>query len=238
MKFIQTLPYVALATAFVLPDAETLKQLALTETSDDAHAIWDDISETADAILGNLKDKVSSVKQDFQSAIELALDEEIDDDFDLADRPGHGHHGRHGHHHTSNLTIYQLISKSKHTTNFTKLVDEYDDIVELLNSTKANYTLFVPVNSAFAKLPDKKPSKEFVEAVVRYHIGLDVYSGLRILHTQTIPTALDEKFLGGEPQRLRTSVGLLGIKLNFYSSVIAKDFVSNTSIHLGPSNCD
>lgn len=227
MKFIQALPFVALATAFVLPDAETLKQLALTETSESAHAIWDDISDTADAIFGNLRDKVSSVKQDFRSAFELALDEEIDDGFDLADRPRHGHHGHHGHGDTSNLTIYELISKSSHTTNFTKLVNEYDDIVELLNSTKANYTLFVPVDSAFAKLPDKKPSKEFVEAVLRYHIGLDVYSGLRILHTQTIPTALDEKLLGDEPQRLRISVGLFGIKLNFYSGVIAKDFVSD-----------
>ncbi|OIW22958.1 fasciclin domain-containing protein [Coniochaeta ligniaria NRRL 30616] len=230
MKFIQTLPYVALATAFVLPDVETLKQLALTETPDEVHALWDDIPDTADAIFGNLKDKVSSVKQDFHTAIELALDEEIDDAFDLADHPGHGHHGHHGHDHTSNLTIYQLISKSPYTTNFTKLVDEYDDIVELLNSTKANYTLFVPVDSAFAHLPDKKPSKEFVEAVVRYHIGLDVYSGLRILHTQTIPTALNEELLGGEPQRLRTSVGLFGIKLNFYASLIAKDFKAKNGV--------
>lgn len=235
MRFIQTLPYVALATAFVLPDAETLKQLALTEQSDEVHSLWDDVSDTADTIFGTLKDKASSVKHDFQSAFELALDEEIDDASDLADHPGHGHHGghhgHHGHHDTSNLTIYQLISKSPHTSNFTKLVDEYDDIVQLLNSTKANYTLFVPVNSAFDKVPHhEKPSKEFVEAVVRYHIGLGAYSGIRILHTQTIPTALDGKLLGDEPQRLRTSFGLFGIKLNFYSKIIAKDFVSGPPI--------
>jgi uncharacterized surface protein with fasciclin (FAS1) repeats len=114
------------------------------------------------------------------------------------------------------------------------LVNEYDDIVELLNNTKTNYTLFVPVDSAFAHLPDhgdEKPSKEFIEAVLRYHIGLDTYTGRRILSTQTIPTALDEKFLGGEPQSLRTEVGLLGIRVNFYSKVIKANFVSNTTVN-------
>jgi uncharacterized surface protein with fasciclin (FAS1) repeats len=229
MRFIQTLPFVALATAFVLPDAQTLRQLA-TETSDEVHTLWDDISESADELFGSLKHKVSSVKHSFQSAIEEALEADIDDGLDLGDRPGHGHHGHHGHHDTSDYTIYQLIEKSEHTTNFTKLVNEFDDIVELLNSTKANYTLFVPVDSAFAHLPghegDKPPSREFVESVLRYHIGLDTYGVHRILTTQTIATALDEELLGGEPQRLRVEAGLLGVKVNFYSKVIAANFVS------------
>lgn len=229
MRFIQTLPLVALAAAFVLPDAETLEQLAL-DVPERAHALWDDVSDGADAVFGNLKDKVSSIKQDFQSAIEQALDHEIDDDgLDIADWPGHGHHGHHGPHHTSDKTIYELISKNPHSSNFTKLVNEYDDIVEMLNSTKDDYTLFVPVNSAFAHLPDhggKKPPKEFVEALVRYHIGLGAHTGRRILSTQTIPTAHDEKLLGGEPQRLRTDVGLRGINVNFYSKVLKGNIVS------------
>jgi uncharacterized surface protein with fasciclin (FAS1) repeats len=127
------------------------------------------------------------------------------------------------------LTIYQLISESKYTSNFTKLVNEYEDIVDLLNSTKANFTLFVPTDSAFAGIPDhgdKKPSKEFVEAVLKYHIGLDTYTAHDILTTQTIPTALDEKMLGDEAQRLRVSLGFTGIKVNFYSRVVAANFVS------------
>jgi uncharacterized surface protein with fasciclin (FAS1) repeats len=238
MKFIQTLPFVALATAFVLPDVETFKQLAFEEDLDETHIdehvhIWDETSPGAEALFGDSVPSTSSVDRDIRSAIEqleLALeDEELDNAFEAAGRPGghHGHHGRHGHH-SANLTIYQLISKSPHTTNFTKLVNEYDDIVQLLNSTKANHTLFVPINSAFENLPDhgdKKPSKEFIEAVLKYHIGLDVHSAHSILSTQTIPTALDEKFLGGEPQRLRVSVGLFGVKINFYSSVVASNFV-------------
>jgi hypothetical protein len=83
MRFIQALSYVALATGFVLPDAETLQQLAL-DTSDEAHTLWDGISGGADVLLGSLEDKVSSLKHDFQSAIEQVLEEEIDIGLDLA----------------------------------------------------------------------------------------------------------------------------------------------------------
>ncbi|KAB5582240.1 fasciclin domain-containing protein [Coniochaeta sp. 2T2.1] len=233
MKFSQTLPYVALAQAFVLPDTETLKQLALPEkTSEEVHSIWNDLSDGAESLFGDLKHKVSSAKDELLSAIELAL-EDVEDGAEEKvdiDWPGHGHH-KHPHDHPD-LTIYELISKSEHTTNFTKLVNEYDDIVDLLNSTKANYTLFVPVDSAFAHLPDhKKPSKEFVEAVVRYHIGLDAYDGHKLFaHTKTIPTILDEELLGGEPQRLRVEPGLFGIKVNFYASIITKGFGAKNGI--------
>lgn len=230
MRFIQTLPYVAFAAAFVVPDAQTLERLAL-DVHDGAHSLWNDVSDGAEGLYGSLKDKASSIREDFQSAIELALEEEEEEDaLDLADWPGHGHHGHHGHHDTSDMTIYQLISKNPHTSNFTKLVNEFDDIVELLNSTKDHYTLFVPINSAFAHLPhhdDDKPRKEFVKAILKYHIGLDAYSGRRIWATQTIPTALDSKMLGGKPQRLRTDAGLRGINVNFYSKVVRGNFVSD-----------
>lgn len=145
-----------------------------------------------------------------------------------------------GYHDFPDLTIYQLISLSNYTTKFYKLVSEYPDIVDTLNSTSANYTLFVPIDSAFEHLPDchhhkgkdgkKKPSKEFIESVLKYHIGLDVYNARRILTTHTLPTTLNEKLLGKEPQRLRTSVGLGGVRINFYSKVVAADIVSSILI--------
>jgi hypothetical protein len=53
--------------------------------------------------------------------------------------PHHGHgHGK------PNLTIYELISKSKYTTKLAKLIDEYPNIVKTLNGTVANYTLVCP----------------------------------------------------------------------------------------------
>lgn len=147
-----------------------------------------------------------------------------------------------GFHDFPDLTIYQLISLSNYTTKFYKLVSEYPDLVDTLNSTKANYTLFVPVDSAFDHIPEhhhhkgkdgkKKPSKKFIESVLQYHIGLDTYNARRILTTHTLPTTLDEKLLGKEPQRLRTSVGLGGVRLNFYSKVVAADIVSLMSLPL------
>jgi uncharacterized surface protein with fasciclin (FAS1) repeats len=115
--------------------------------------------------------------------------------------------------------------------------------VDALNSTSANYTLFVPVDSAFehhhhgGKHPGKddehkQPSKEFIEDVIRYHIGLDVYPARRILTTHTLPTALNEKELGSKQQRLRTSVGLGGVRINFYSKVVSADIgAANGVIH-------
>ena len=60
-------------------------------------------------------------------------------------RPGKGPHHP-PHHHKPNMTVYQLIAGSKYTTKLAKLISEYDDLVEALNSTKANYTVFAPVS--------------------------------------------------------------------------------------------
>ncbi|KAM4055855.1 fasciclin domain-containing protein [Hirsutella rhossiliensis] len=135
-------------------------------------------------------------------------------------------------------TIYELIRGCGHTSRFAKLVDHHPDLVELLNSSRAEYTLFVPTNEAFRHIPDHhdghndKPSKELVENFLRYHVGLGQYPAGRILHTHTLPTALHERFLGGEPQRLRTSIGFHGVEVNFYSTVVAADIkASNGIIH-------
>lgn len=285
MKSITLLPLAALASAFVVPDAQVFAQLPVHEEKpghgDDS---WSDWLPSADAITSSVhnlveslstgvEDAVHDVKAKFETEMDSLFDEEEEDyggygsdeeenysgyGTDEADRPhrdhdhegheghgghgghggrgGRGRHGRHGRHgpHKSNLTIYQLISKSNYTTKFAKLVDEYDDIVQLLNSTSANYTLFVPVDEAFEHIPeDKKPSKEFVEAVLKYHIGLGLYPAGRVLVTHTLPTALDEPLLGDKPQRLRTSVGILsGVRVNFYSKVIAVDIgAKNGVIH-------
>lgn len=235
MKSIALLPLAAAASAFVVPDIETFSQLPVhgVQPHDDiswldwlpsADSIASSVRDAVDSLSSSIEDAVDSVKGTFETELESLFDEEENygiDSIDASDRPHHSH-GK------SNLTIYQLISTSKYTTKFAKLVDEYDDIVQLLNSTSANYTLFVPIDDAFKNIPeDKKPSKEFVEAVLKYHIGIGLYPAGRVLVTHTLPTALDEPLLGGNPQRLRTSVGLLsGVRVNFYSKVVAVDIVS------------
>lgn len=223
----------AAATAFIIPDAQVLAELEVQQAQvqqpkkqPHVDASWKDWVPSTDSLTETVSDFFNTVSTDIEDVFQdvksvFSNDEDFGDD--AIGKPKRGHH-KHG----KNQTIYQLINKSKYTTKFAKLVNEYDDIVQLLNSTKANYTLFVPVDSAFEHIPeDKKPSKEFVEAVLKYHIGLGLYPAGRVLFTHTLPTALDEPLLGDKPQRLRTSVGLFsGVRVNFYSKVIAVDIVS------------
>lgn len=243
MKTATLLPFAAaLASGFVIPDVNTFSELPVNgkqvshqlpqfdipwlDWLPSADSIASSVHDVVETLSAGVEDAVHDIKGRFETEFDLLLhgDAEASDDDFITAHPPHGHHKKH-----SNETIYQLISKSKYTTKFKALVDEHDDIVKLLNSTDAdsNYTLFVPVDGAFEHIPeDKKPSREFVEAVLKYHIGLGLYPAKRVLVTHTLPTALEEPWLGDKPQRLRTSVGLLsGVRVNFYSKVIAVDIV-------------
>ncbi|KAH7324247.1 Fasciclin domain-containing protein [Stachybotrys elegans] len=141
-------------------------------------------------------------------------------------------------HHHSNATLYQVIHGIKDASKFAKLIDEYPSIVKLLNSTSGpNHTVFVPLDVAFEHIPKHhKPSKEFVEEVLLYHIGVGSYPARRILGTHTIPTALNASRLGGDAQRLRTRVGLGGARVNFYSKIVAIDKPASNGIVHGVSS--
>jgi len=107
-------------------------------------------------------------------------------------------------------------------------------LVETLNGTKANYTVFAPTDRAFKKIPKdhKEPSDELIKKVLTYHFSPDFYPAGRILVSHTVPTALGEDALGGEQQRLRISLGLRGLSVNFYSRVVAANiFGTNGVIH-------
>ncbi|KAG0651484.1 Aurofusarin biosynthesis cluster S [Hyphodiscus hymeniophilus] len=165
------------------------------------------------------------------SAVETVDDLDLEEIFDHPHkkphkRPKHPHHGHHPHH-KPNLTVYQLIAGSKYTTKLAKLIDEFPDLVEYLNGTAANYTVFAPTDKAFEKIPDhgKKPSKELIRKVLAYHVSADFYPAGRVLVSHTIPTALGEDALGGEAQRLRVGLGLGGLRVNFYSKVVAVNIV-------------
>ncbi|UKZ49216.1 hypothetical protein TrVGV298_003460 [Trichoderma virens] len=222
------------AHALVLPEAAVPNQAPLGATDevtafvkDNAmigpHHLDDDIA-AAESFFNAVSSIRGHIHEDFSQAVAdlVGLDYTAD-----VGRPGHHHHDE-----DSSFTIYELISKSKFTTKFAKLVDDHPSVVDLLNSTSANYTLFVPVDKAFEDIPDdhKKPSKEFIENALLYHIAKGEYPARKILHSYTLPTAYDEELLGGEPQRLRSSVGLGGVKLNFYSKVIAADIAAKNGI--------
>jgi Fasciclin domain len=124
-----------------------------------------------------------------------------------------------------------LISTSKFTRNLTKYIDDDKDLVNMLNSTKANYTIFAPTDWAFAKLPEhaRKPSKEVIKNILLYHISPDFWPVGRLLFSHTAPTLLELNTLGGKPQRLLAKFGFGGIKLNYYSKMLASNIVSSAA---------
>ncbi|KAK6359226.1 hypothetical protein TWF696_000390 [Orbilia brochopaga] len=137
--------------------------------------------------------------------------------------------------HIHNETIWQLISKANVTSAFAKVVSEFDDLVNILNSTAANHTVFVPTNSAFERLKkhlgDHKISKELKKKALLYHILNQPLPIFKLLFTHTAATSLVGEELGGN-QRLRFGLGHHGFAVNFYSHIRAANiFASNGVIH-------
>lgn len=221
-----------------------------------AENFWEDLEEEFTRTTACAKHKFSEVVdsayetvvkygEDFKDAFAgEAWLETADYETDLFDEPPHHgppHHGRPGRgkrphhpHGPPNQTVWQLISESKYTTKLAAALKEFPDLVDTLNGTKANYTVFAPTDRAFEKIPEKapKPPKEFLEKLLTYHVSPEFYPAGRVLVTRTIPTALEAKFIGKVPQRLSTQVGLRGLTVNFYSRIVAIDiFGTNGVIH-------
>ena len=238
MRFSHVLPLAALTTAFVIPDKVVMSQVAI-ESHQSSKSLLDHLPskhELLNKVENTFLEVVKSSKNAIDEAVDLASKtaEKVSHTFEEASHDtnawlnsasttlsGHGKHG------PPNMTVYQLISESKYTTKLAALINEYDDLVQLLNGTAANYTLFAPIDSAFEKVPDDapKPSKELLKKVLTYHVSSDYYPAGRVLVTHTVPTLLEGELLGGEQQRLSTNIGLRGLTVNFYSRIIAVDIV-------------
>ena len=138
------------------------------------------------------------------------------------------HHAK-GDHKKHKHTAYETIWSLPHTQKFAKLVSEFPDLVDVLNSTdsESEYTVFAPHDDAFKHIPDdhEKPDKETIKKVLQYHIGDGKFKAKDVVTKYTLPTILKESWLGGEEQRLRTGWGLKGVNINFYSKVVGADFV-------------
>lgn len=265
MKSLSLLGLAAAATAFVIPDRETINSLTL-ETQEESHPFWDHIPN-AERVWEDLEEKfdeaTSFAKSQFDKAVDLTFDTAVeygekfehafagqawldsaDDDLDVVEKPPHHGPPHHGpphhrphhppHHGPPNQTVYELIAKSKYTTRLAKAIDEFPDLVELLNGTTANFTVFAPTDRAFEKIPKHapKPPKEFLKKLLTYHVSPDFYPAGRVLASRTIPTALKAEGIGGNPQRLTTDINLRGLTVNFYSRIVAVNiFGTNGVIH-------
>src|ERR1700761_3084730 len=179
----------------------------------------DEAFEQANDLADGVSDKVCDSTSGIRSWVESAVDDVYETVEDAQrpphHKPGHGHKPHHPPHHKPNMTVYQLIASSKYTTKLAKLISEYDDLVEALNSTKANYTIFAPTDEALSKIPEKapKPSKKQLKEFLSYHVIPDFYPAARVLQTHTYPTLLKSDSLGSEslPQRLTTRLSLRGL---------------------------
>ncbi|KAI3327012.1 FAS1 domain-containing protein [Xylariaceae sp. AK1471] len=237
MRYTSLLPLAAaVVTAVVIPDDATAQQLSLEINKKPVEKTisgwWDTLRSTAEDTLDAIGESTHKLLDDL-SEIDL-LGSLVDTDVNWPGHGRHGHVGRPGHHGTTNLTVYQAIQASNFTKKFATLVNDFPDIVDLLNSTKANVTVFIPIDKAFEKIPKHghKPPKEFVEKFIEYHILPGYYPARRVLAHHTLPTALKGEALGGRPQRLRVSVGLFGVRINFYSKVIVANlFAKNGIVH-------
>jgi len=151
----------------------------------------------------------------------------VDDEAAQRDWPHHGHKRK------PSKTIYQLISDSKHTKIFAHAISEFKEIVDALNSTQANLTVFVPIDSAFRKFkshPHPKIPKEYLLKFLKYHISPDARSKRELFSVQTIPTLLDQGNAAGYPQRIRTQFSLRGLTLNFFNRIIKSNIPATNGI--------
>lgn len=155
-----------------------------------------------------------------------------DGDFSLDEDPdipkpfqyGHGHGPR-----KPTKTIYQLISESKHTKISARIISQFQDIVDALNSTAADahLTMFVPIDAAYRKFKGHPPkvSEEYLRKWIRYHLSPAIYSKAELFSVQTIPSVLEQENAAAHPQRIRTQWSLHGLKLNFLTNVIKTNIV-------------
>lgn len=264
MRFSRVVPFIPLASALVITEAEVFENLPKSNRHiENAKLSGKELLNNAQDVLDDTFNKVKESAQDIYSRfsdasanVESWLEGSSFDDatinFGGGEHPPHHpphdgpphhkpppHHGppHHGgpHHGDDkpNRTVYELINESKYTTKLAKLINKYDDLVETLNSTKANYTIFAPTDEAFEKIPEhgKHPSKEVLKDILLYHVSPDFYPAGRVLHSYTIPTLFEPEKLGHK-QRLTVRVTLRGPTINFYSKLVAVNiFGTNGVVH-------
>lgn len=217
-----------------LPNRESL----MSSIEDFIDTSSDKLWSTIDAAVEAVSDMGSFGLDEASSFFDIRTDPEETPLETSGNKGGHHHHG----HEHSDKTLYDMIKESKHSQRFADLIDEYDDIKARLQSDDETYTVFVPTDRAFEHMHklhrhhdwdrDEKPSREFIEEALEYHIVPGTHPVRRLLASHTLPTELRLKDLGNHRQRVRVSAGIFGVRLNFYAKIVATGiFGKNGVVH-------
>jgi uncharacterized surface protein with fasciclin (FAS1) repeats len=237
----------SVATALIIPDEGTvtsafksshrLKELETPKLEDGSVGFLD--SDYFENILrwtaaGSKDGLMEEMKADLPEHLASILDTLTDvplrkqPDFTNIGEQTDGHDGG-----DKELTVYQIISQNEHTKVFAKILSEFDDLVDKLNSTDSSYTVFVPGDGAFKRFHHHPtPPKKFLKAFLEYHIVNKSLPIEEIFKSKTIPTYLHQEELGPYPQRISTQLGLRGISLNFMAHFIRRNIVRNAPFYL------
>ncbi|KAF8246651.1 FAS1 domain-containing protein, partial [Wilcoxina mikolae CBS 423.85] len=140
----------------------------------------------------------------------------------------------------TNSTMWDLISKSKHTKRFYELLKDDKDIVAMLQDKNANHTVFAPSNKAFDMLDKFKKHhdvpKDLIHRVLMYHIAPGCHRSQDLRYHNTLITSLPDDELGPDMhQRVRIGLNHKGPSINFYSQFTMLDIYANNGIIHGIS---
>ncbi|KAJ5126909.1 hypothetical protein N7448_007688 [Penicillium atrosanguineum] len=128
-------------------------------------------------------------------------------------------------------TIWELINESAKTSRLANLMKNTDYLVNVLNSTTANYTLFAPTNSALERLLDEEPLTELLKQIEHYHVIPGLFNTNKRRRHQTLRTALNESSLGKNmPQRVVVRKRQNALLLNGMSRIVAGDISAKNGI--------
>jgi hypothetical protein len=126
-------------------------------------------------------------------------------------------------------TIWELVKESEHTSRLAELIAGDHDLVDILNSTESNYTIFALTNHALERLPRGRDglSRQATSSLLRYHIVDGKVSIDQVLGYQTLSTKLRESALGSKmQQRIVVREHRDRVVLNRRSLVVGVDMVS------------
>jgi len=248
MKYTCLLPLTAAAAvrAVAIPEGRAPEQTVMERKAPTTSEPWwgetndgyvkavedfmNSIADSAERGMGSAARGLGRMGQTIGEELGYLLDGREPEDAGRGGRRG----GRGGRAQDDDRTIWEMIKEGKSTTRFAKLVEEHDDIKAKLKDRKSDHTLFVPTDRAFEALMDgdKKPSREFLDEMLRYHIVPGRYSAGTVMSAHTLPTALELRDLGHHHQRLRISVSLVSVHVNFYSRVTTANIAAcNGYIH-------